>query len=61
MRINIKRKDLMIMGHTPYGYRIENGKAIIDEPAATKIRTLYTNATKKPIKIRTYLIPIVSS
>lgn len=33
----------MIMGHTPYGYRIENGKAIIDEPAAIKIRTLYTN------------------
>ena len=33
----------MIMGHTPYGYRIENGKAVIDEPAATKIRTLYTN------------------
>ena len=33
----------MIMGHTPYGYRIENGKAIIDEPAAKKIHTLYTN------------------
>lgn len=31
------------MGHTPYGYKIESGKAIIDEPAATKIRTLYTN------------------
>lgn len=31
------------MGHTPYGYRIENGKAIIDEPTARKIRTLYTN------------------
>lgn len=43
MRINTKRKDLMIMGHTPYGYRIENGKAVIDELAATKIRTLYTN------------------
>lgn len=43
MRINLKRKDLTIMGHTPYGYKIENGKAVIDEPAATKIRTLYTN------------------
>ena len=43
MRINLKRKDLTIMGHTPYGYKIENGKAVINEPAATKIRTLYTN------------------
>lgn len=33
----------MIMGHTPYGYKIENGKAVIDEPAAAKIRNLYTN------------------
>jgi hypothetical protein len=29
------------MGHTPYGYRIEKGKAIIDELAAAKIRKLY--------------------
>ena len=29
------------MGHTPYGYRIENGKAVIDEDAAAKIRKLY--------------------
>ena len=44
------------MGHTPFGYRIENGKAVIDEAAATKIRELYknylsglslTNATKE--------------
>lgn len=46
MRINLKRKDLTIMGHTPYGYKIENGKAVIDEPAATQIRTLYTNYLK---------------
>jgi len=31
----------MTMGHTPYGYRIENGKAVIDEDAAAKIRKLY--------------------
>lgn len=31
------------MGHTPLGYRIENGIAIIDEPAAAKLRLLYKN------------------
>ncbi|MDO4556571.1 MAG: integrase [Lachnospiraceae bacterium] len=31
------------MGHTPYGYRIENGKAVIDEVAATQVRELYKN------------------
>ena len=31
------------MGHTPLGYRIENGKAVIDEEAATKVRQLYKN------------------
>lgn len=29
--------------HTPYGYRIENGKAVIDEAAATQVRELYKN------------------
>lgn len=29
------------MGHTPYGYRIENGKAIVDETAAEQVRKLY--------------------
>ena len=29
------------MGHTPYGYIIENGKAVIDETAAGKLRTLF--------------------
>lgn len=29
------------MTHTPYGYRIENAAAVIDEPAAEKIRQLY--------------------
>ena len=31
------------MGHTPYGYRIEKGKAVIDESAAEQIRMLYKN------------------
>lgn len=29
------------MSHIPYGYRIENGKAIIDEKAAEQVRTLF--------------------
>jgi hypothetical protein len=29
------------MGHTPYGYRIEIGKAVIDELAAEQIRALF--------------------
>lgn len=28
------------MGHTPYGYTITNGIAVIDETAATRIRWL---------------------
>jgi hypothetical protein len=31
------------MGHTPFGYRIEGGKAVIDEVAAGQIRKLYEN------------------
>ena len=31
------------MGHTPFGYRIENGTAVIDESTATKLRQLYKN------------------
>lgn len=31
------------MSHTPYGYRIQKGKAVIDEPAAEKVRLLYKN------------------
>ncbi len=31
------------MGHTPFGYKIENGKAIIDEEAVAKIRQFYKN------------------
>ena len=31
------------MGHTPYGYTIQNGSALIDEEKAGKIRKLYDN------------------
>ena len=31
------------MGHTPFGYRIEDGKAVIDEAAAAQVRDLYKN------------------
>lgn len=29
------------MSHVPYGYRIENGKAVIDEERAAQVRKLY--------------------
>jgi len=29
------------MGHTPYGYRIENGIAVVDEHAAEQVQALY--------------------
>ena len=31
------------MGHIPYGYRIENGMAVIDDAAALQVRKLYKN------------------
>lgn len=31
------------MGHTPYGYRIEDGIAVIDQEEAEKLRRLYEN------------------
>lgn len=29
------------MKHIPYGYRVENGKAVIDEQAAEQVRALF--------------------
>ena len=29
------------MSHTPFGYRIENGKAVVDIEAAEQIKTLF--------------------
>ena len=37
MRIEFDRKDLMNMGHTPYGYRIENGNAVIEPKEAEAV------------------------
>lgn len=31
------------MEHIPYGYRIENGKAVVDETAAGRVRRLFEN------------------
>ena len=31
------------MEHIPYGYRIENGKAAVDETAAEQVRSLFEN------------------
>lgn len=31
------------MEHIPYGYRIENGKAVVDETAAGQVRQLFEN------------------
>ena len=31
------------MEHIPYGYRIENGKAVVDETAAGQVRRLFEN------------------
>lgn len=30
------------MSHTPYGYRIENGKAVADETAAEQVKELFS-------------------
>ena len=30
------------MGHTPYGYRIEDGKAVVDEIAAEQVKELFS-------------------
>ena len=29
------------MGHTPYGYKIENGKAVVDQEKSEKIKVLF--------------------
>jgi hypothetical protein len=29
------------MGHTPFGYKIENGSAVVDEAAAGQIREVF--------------------
>lgn len=41
MRSDAEGGDLM--GHTPYGYRIENGAAVINESEAECIRQIFDN------------------
>ena len=41
MRVKFKRKVGVIMSHTPYGYKIENGHAVINEPVAVKVKQLF--------------------
>lgn len=50
------------MGHTPFGYRIENGKAVIDEATAAQVRDLYKNyplpmLQRKPGSTYSILVP----
>ncbi len=30
------------MGHTPFGYRIEDGKAVVDDKAAEQVKELFS-------------------
>lgn len=41
MWVEFKGKVGIDMTHTPYGYKIVNGQAVIDEPVADKVRNLY--------------------
>jgi hypothetical protein len=41
MRIKVERKAGGIMPHIPYGYKIVDGKAVIDEEQAARVRTLF--------------------
>ena len=43
MRIVHERKDGGTMRHIPYGYRIENGRAVIDEKQAATVREFFQN------------------
>ena len=42
MWFNAKRKDVKNMGHTPFGYKIKNGIAVIDEEEANQLREIYS-------------------
>ena len=43
MRTVLQRKAGGTMRHIPYGYRIENGRAAIDETQAATVRELFQN------------------
>ena len=46
MRTEFDRKDLMNMGHTPYGYRIENGNAVIEPKGAEAVVKICFSLTR---------------
>lgn len=43
MRIEFNRKGEIRMAHVPYGYKIESGVAMLNEPEANKIKQLFTS------------------
>lgn len=54
----MKERLVIWIGHTPYGYKIENGKAVIDEEKLKQIKLLFeaylsgdslVNAAKKAV------------
>lgn len=50
------------MGHIPYGYRIEYGKAVVDEIASERVKELFSGylaglSLKDAAKSRNKLLP----
>ena len=43
MRTVLERKAGGTMRHIPYGYRIENGRAVIDEEQVATVREFFQN------------------
>jgi hypothetical protein len=41
MRVELKRKAGEMMSHIPFGYNIQNGRAVINEEEAVKIEKLF--------------------
>ena len=43
--------------HIPYGYKIENGVAVIDEGQAEQVRTLFSGYLSRRRSRRAYPVP----
>lgn len=41
MRVELKRKAGEMMSHIPFGYTIQNGRAVVNEEEAVKIKELF--------------------
>jgi DNA invertase Pin-like site-specific DNA recombinase len=41
MRVELKRKAGEMMSHIPFGYTIQNGRAVVNEKEAVKIKELF--------------------